>query len=81
VRWFPCRDDPKKERGVFERVLDSGIWWIRHKVGGREHREKVGRRADARKLYTIRKADILRGMKMPANVKDNGIKLKVIDML
>ena len=38
----------------------------------------MGRRADAMKLYAIRKADILRGMKMPANVKDKGIKFKVI---
>ena len=30
------------------------------------------------KLYAIRKADILRGMKMPANVKDKGIKFKEI---
>jgi hypothetical protein len=41
----------------------------------------MGHRSDAIKLYAIRKADILRGMKMPANVKDNGVKLKVIDML
>ena len=72
------RRTPKKERGVFERVPNSGIWWIRYKVAGVEHREKVGRRSDAMKLYAIRKADILRGMKMPANVKDKGIKFKVI---
>ena len=72
------RRTPKKERGVFERVPDSGIWWIRYKVGGVEHREKVGRRSDAIKLYAIRKADILRGMKLPANVKDKGIRFKVI---
>jgi hypothetical protein len=65
---------PKKERGVFERVPDSGNWWIRYKVADVEHREKVGRRSDAIKLYAIRKADILRGMKMPANVKDKGVK-------
>ena len=72
------RRTPKKERGVFERVPDSGIWWIRYKVAGVEHREKVGRRGDAIKLYAIRKADILRGMKLPANVKYKGIKFKVI---
>jgi hypothetical protein len=53
------------------------FWWIRYKVAGVEHREKVGRRGDAIKLYAIRKAD-LRGMKLPANVKDKGIKFKVI---
>jgi len=71
------RRTPKKERGVFERVADSGIWWIRYKVAGIEHREKVGRRSDAVKLYAICKADILLGMKMPSNVKDKGIKFKV----
>jgi hypothetical protein len=38
----------------------------------------VGRRGDAIKLYKIRKADILRGVKMPANMKDKGIKLSVL---
>jgi integrase len=38
----------------------------------------VGRRSDAIKLHAIRKADVLRGMKLPANVKDKGIKFKVI---
>ncbi|HEX4030551.1 MAG TPA: site-specific integrase [Terracidiphilus sp.] len=68
----------RKERGVFEKVRGSDIWWIRLKVGGVEHREKVGRRGDAIKLYKIRKADILRGVKMPANMKDKGIKFSVI---
>ena len=64
----------RKERGVFEKVRGSDIWWIRFKVGGVEHREKVGRRGDAIKLYKIRKADILRGAKMPANMRAKGIK-------
>jgi integrase len=38
----------------------------------------VGRRGDAIKLYKIRKADILRGVKMPANMKDKGIKFSVL---
>jgi len=40
--------------------------------------KKVGRRGDAIKLYKIRKADILRGVKMPANMKDKGIKFSVL---
>jgi 1,2-phenylacetyl-CoA epoxidase PaaB subunit len=35
------------------------------------------RRGDVIKLYVIRKADILRSMKLPANVKDNGNTFKV----
>ncbi len=68
----------RKERGVFEKVPGSDIWWIRFKDAGVEHREKVGRRGDAIKLYKIRKADILRGVKMPANMKDKGIKFAVL---
>jgi hypothetical protein len=33
----------RKERGVFEKVPGSDIWWIRFKVIGVAHREKVGR--------------------------------------
>ncbi len=68
----------RKERGVFEKEPGSDIWWIRFKDAGVEHREKVGRRGDAIKLYKIRKADILRGVKMPANMKDKGIKFSVL---
>jgi len=31
----------RKERGVFEKVPGSDIWWVRFKVDGVEHREKV----------------------------------------
>lgn len=68
----------RKERGVFEKEPGSDIWWIRFKANGVEHREKVGRRGDAIKLYKIRKADILRGVKMPANMRDKGIKFSVL---
>jgi integrase len=68
----------RKERGVFEKVPGSDIWWIRFKVDGVEHREKVGRRGDAVNLYKIRKADILRGAKMPANMRHKGVKFSVL---
>ena len=68
----------RKERGVFEKVHGSDIWWIRYKVKGTEHREKVGRRGDAINLYRLRKADILRGAKMPANLRQKGIKFTAI---
>ncbi len=68
----------RKERGVYEKVPGSGIWWIRFKVDGVEHREKVGRRGDAMKLYAMRKADVVRGVKMPANMKHKGVKFAVI---
>ena len=68
----------RKERGVFEKVPGSGIWWIRFKVKGVEHREKVGRRGDAMKLYAMRRADVVRGVKMPANMKHKGVKISEI---
>jgi hypothetical protein len=67
----------RKEKGVFEKVPGSEIWWIRYKIAGVEHREKVGRRGDAINLYKIRKADMLRGIKMPANMCTKGIKFSV----
>jgi hypothetical protein len=63
---------------VFEKVPGSDIWWIRFKVDGVEHREKVGRRGDAVNLYKIRKADILRGAKMPTNMRHKGVKFSVL---
>jgi hypothetical protein len=48
----------RKQRGVFEKVPGSDIWWIRFKHAGVEHREKVGRRGDAIKLYKIRREDV-----------------------
>jgi site-specific recombinase XerD len=68
----------RKERGVFEKVSGSGVWWIRYKVQGVTHREKVGRRGDAVDLYKLRRADILRGAKLPANMKNKGVKFQVI---
>ncbi len=68
----------RKERGVFEKEPDSGIWWIRYKIDGVERREKVGRRGDAIKLYALRKSDALRGVKLPRNMKHKGIRFRVI---
>jgi site-specific recombinase XerD len=68
----------KKERGVFEKVPGSGIWWVRYYIDGVERREKVGRRGDAIKLYKVRKTDALRGVKLPNNMKHKGVRFKVI---
>ncbi len=68
----------KRERGVYEKEPGSDIWWIRYKVDGTLHREKVGRRGDAIKLYKVRKTDALRGVKLPVNLKQRGIRFRVI---
>ena len=52
-------------RGVYEHPEDSGIWWIHYYAAGKRHREKVGRKSDAIKLYQSRKADATAGRKLP----------------
>jgi|HubBroStandDraft_1064217.scaffolds.fasta_scaffold32166_2 integrase len=52
-------------RGIYEKPTDSGIWWIHYYVAGKRHREKVGRKSDAIKLYQSRKADAVAGRKLP----------------
>lgn len=55
----------KKTRGVFEKQPNSGIWWIQYYAEGKRHREKVGRKSDAIKLYQKRKSDAHAGVKLP----------------
>ncbi len=52
-------------RGVYENPVGSGIWWIHYHAAGKRHREKVGRKSDAIKLYQSRKADAAAGRKLP----------------
>jgi len=52
-------------RGIFERPEGSGVWWVCYYAGGKRHREKAGRKSDAIALYRKRKADTLRGVKLP----------------
>jgi len=46
----------EKNKGVFERPKDSGIWWVRLTHEGREHRFKVGNISKAKAFY--RKAKV-----------------------
>jgi hypothetical protein len=51
-----------KQRGVFEKRIGSGIWWIQYfDSEGRRHREKVGRKSAALMLYQKRRSDISEG--------------------
>ena len=77
---MPRKRAVRKERGVFEKVPCSDIWWIRYKIDGVEHREKVGRFSDAADLYRIRRADALRGAKLPAKMKKRGVKFFTIGL-
>jgi hypothetical protein len=57
---------PKAVKGVYEKVPDSGVWWIRYAdESGRIRREKAGTRAAATNLYRLRKAAVLQGQKLP----------------
>jgi hypothetical protein len=68
----------RKERGIFEKEPGSGIWWIRYKIDGVERREKVGRRGDAIRLYQLRRTDAIRGVKLPPNMRHEGLRFRVI---
>ena len=55
-----------KQRGVFERPKDSGIWWIRYADQfGKIHREKVGPKSLALDCYRKRKIEIREGKFFP----------------
>jgi integrase len=48
-----------RDRGVFERPKGSGVWWVRYTdENGRLHREKVGSKSLALKVYTKRKNEV-----------------------
>jgi integrase len=56
----------KKQRGIYEKVAGSKVWWIRYAdASGRIRREKVGNKAAAIQLYQKRKTQILQGEKLP----------------
>ena len=56
----------KPDRGIFEKALGSGVWWIRYvDAEGRYRREKAGTWGNADKLLTKRKNEALQGKKLP----------------
>jgi integrase len=58
------------QRGVFEKVRGSKVWWIRYAdASGRIRREKAGRKSFALKLYQKRKTEILQGKKLPETLR------------
>ena len=52
-----AKERERNPRGVFERPPKSGVWWILFYADGKRHREKVGRKSDAIKLYQKRKSE------------------------
>lgn len=62
-----------KTRGVYEHPAGSDVWWIHYYADGKRHREKVGRKGDAIKLYQTRKADATAGRKLPTLRNTRGV--------
>jgi integrase len=55
-----------RHRGIFEKVPGSGVWWVRwHDSQGRRHREKIGPKSLAVKLYQKRRTEVLQQKKLP----------------
>jgi len=62
-----------KERcGVFEKVPESGVWWIvYYDQFGKRHREKAETKSAAITLYGKRKQQALEGKKLPSYSADH----------
>ncbi len=74
------KERERNPRGVFERPLKSGVWWILFYADGKRHREKVGRKSDAIKLYQKRKSEAHAGIKLPTLRSSRGVTIsKLID--
>jgi integrase len=57
----------KQQRGIFEKVPGSDVWWIRYTdCDGVYHREKVGSKSSATKAYHKRKTEAMEGTKLPS---------------
>lgn len=59
-----------KQRGIFEKVPGSRVWWVRHAdADGRLRREKAGTKSAALNLYRKRKTEALEGKKLPEKLR------------
>ncbi len=59
-----------KQRGIFEKVPGSGVWYIRYvDAQGRYRREKAGAKSAAISLYMKRKQEALEGRKLPEKLR------------
>jgi len=57
--------------GLWERVPDSGVWWIRYTDHlGRRRKEKAGRRGDAIDLLAKRRHEVLLERKLPEKLPE-----------
>jgi integrase len=62
------------QRGIYEKVKGSGIWWIRWTdAEGRKRREKAGSHGVAEKLLIKRRGEALEGTKLPDNLRAKSV--------
>jgi hypothetical protein len=60
----------RRVRGIFERPTGSGIWWVSYfDAHGRRHREKVGPKGLAKKVYAKRKTEITEARFFPEKLR------------
>jgi hypothetical protein len=70
------RNAAKRPRGIFERPTRSGVWWVRyHDDHGREHREKVGPKGLAVKVYQKRKTEVQERRFFPERIRRREVML------
>lgn len=64
----------KTTRGIFEKVLGSGVFWIRYvDASGRYRREKAGAYGIAEKLLAKRRGEAVMGKKLPETLRRRAI--------
>src|SRR5579863_4495133 len=64
-------------RGLWEREPRSGVWWIRYRdADGKLHREKIGRKSDAKNALDKRRNERRTGVKLPDNLRAAPIKFR-----
>src|SRR5262245_60562526 len=60
----------RRARGIFERPRDSGIWWVCYfDENGRKHREKIGSKGLAAKVYQKRKNEVQERRFFPERIR------------
>jgi integrase len=66
-------------RGLYEKEIGSGDWWIRYKdAKGKKRREHAGTKSSAIKLYSKRKTEALQGKKLPETLRGREVKFAEI---
>ena len=69
------RSGKRPPRGVFERPKGSGIWWARYAdETGRVHRERVGSKGLASKVYQKRKNEIQERRFFPERIRRRDVR-------